>query len=80
MAARRDPDVTDVGHNDDGEAGDAGHALADPLQVARRLHEERRFLGSGEPDFDDLDQATRDVAVALIVALLDWLAEEGTEP
>jgi hypothetical protein len=67
------------GHNDDGEDLDDGHQPADPEQVARRLHDERRWLGSREVDWQDLDDDTRAVAVALIVAVLDWLHREGTE-
>ena len=68
------------GHNDDDEQHDGGHSEADPLQVARHLHEERRYLGSGEPIWHELPEDVRDFAVALIVALLDWLHGEGTEP
>jgi hypothetical protein len=68
-----------VGHNDDGEDFDAGHSPADPEQVARHLHEERRYLGSGDPPFDELPEAVRTFAVALIVALLEWIHREGSE-
>lgn len=71
---------TEPGHNDDDEQGDAGHAPADPEQVARHLHEERRYLGSGDPVWHELPDDVRAFAVALIVALLDWLHDEGSEP
>lgn len=61
------------------DAFDGGHLPADPLQVARHLHEERRWIGSGEERWEDLSEDARAVGVALIVALLDWLHGEGTE-
>lgn len=68
------------GRYDDGEQYDGTFAQADPEQVARRLHDERRFLGSGEPDWDDLSQVEREVGIAMILALLLWLNSEGSEP
>jgi hypothetical protein len=70
----------EVGHDDDGEQFDGGHLPADPEQVARRLHEERRYLGSHEPPWEDLTDDERSVGVALIVALLALLRDEGTKP
>lgn len=72
-------DDTEIGHGDDGEQHDGGHDPVDPLQLARHLHEERRYLGSGEPVWHELPEDVRDFAVAMIVALLDWLHDEGTE-
>ncbi len=71
---------TEVGHDGDGNEFDAGHAELDPLQVARHLHEERRYLGSREPVWHELPEDVRAFAVALIVALLEWVHGEGSEP
>lgn len=70
----------DPGRNDDDEQYDGTFAEADPEQVARRLHEERRFLGADEPDWDRLSQLDREVGIALIIALFRWLTDEGSEP
>lgn len=56
----------------------AADGIPDPLQVAIRLHESRRFLGSGEPPWDRLPEDVRKVAVALMVAIISWLISEGT--
>lgn len=49
----------------------------DPEQVARHFHEERRWIGSGEPEWDHLPADVRAVAVALIHELIEWLRREG---
>lgn len=56
----------------------AADGTPDPLQVAIRLHESRRFLGSGEPPWDELPDDVRQVAIALMVAIISWLIREGT--
>lgn len=70
----------DPGRNDDDEQYDGTFAQADPEQVARRLHESRRWLGSGERDWDHISQLDREVGVALIIALFAWLRDEGSTP
>lgn len=52
--------------------------IPDPEQVARRLHEERRWLGSGDPEWDDLEVGERLIGELLIQILLEWLLREGT--
>lgn len=49
---------------------------ADPEQVAIRLH---RFRQENEslPQWDQLAQADRDRAIAVIVRLLGWLRRQG---
>jgi hypothetical protein len=69
--------VSDVGRNDLFEDF-AADGVPDPLQVAIRLHESRRFLGSREPPWDELPEATKSVGVALMVAIIAWLVSEGT--
>jgi hypothetical protein len=68
-----------VTFGDDGpdDAFTAGAAAA-PEQVARRLHEYRRFFEPAVPDWHRLDPDARDVAVAIAAAVLDWLRREGT--
>ena len=63
-----EPDDTFVAHN-----------IPDPEQVARRLHEQRRWIGSGEPEWDELPPEAREVGALLIQILLDWLRAEGTD-
>jgi len=55
------------------------NSIPDPEQVARHLHEERRWIGSGEPDWDHLDDETRMVGELLIQILLEWLLREGVD-
>lgn len=55
-------------------------ARADPLQVAIRLHESRRWVGSREAPWEELPEDARELAVALIVAILEWLRREGSRP
>jgi hypothetical protein len=69
--------MSDVGRNDDNEDF-ANDGVPDPLQVAIRLHESRRWLGSGEPPWDELPDDVKSVAVALMVAIISWLIREGT--
>lgn len=63
-----EPDDTFVAHN-----------IPDPEQVARHLHEERRWIGSGEVDWDNLSDEARMVGELLIRILLEWLHAEGTD-
>lgn len=67
----------EIGRNDDYEDF-AADGAPDPLQVAIRLHESRRWLGSGQPPWDELPADVKAVAVALMVALISWLVREGT--
>jgi len=55
------------------------HNIPDPEQVARHLHEERRWIGSGEVDWDNLSAEARMVGELLIQILLDWLLDEGVD-
>lgn len=55
------------------------HNIPDPEQVARRLHEERRWIGSGEPEWDHLPAESRMVGELLIQILLEWLLREGVD-
>lgn len=52
--------------------------VADPEQVARRLHELRQERERESVAWDDLTPAERLVLVAIIEALLAWLRREGT--
>lgn len=56
----------------------SAEGVADPEQVARRLHEQRRWIGSGEPEWDHLPPEAREVGVVLVTALLAWLISEGS--
>lgn len=53
--------------------------IPDPSQVARFLHEERRWLGSQEPEWDLLPEEERAAATSLMKTLLRWLWVEGTD-
>lgn len=68
------------GDDDPADAYDVS-SLPDPVQVARRLHEVRRFLdqlaGRDPGAWHHQPADHRDVAVAIVVAILDWLADEG---
>lgn len=52
--------------------------VADPEQVARRLHELRRERERETVGWDDLTAGERLVLVAIVAALLAWLRREGT--
>jgi hypothetical protein len=50
----------------------------DPVQVARRLHEIREFIGGGTlPRWRDLPDEDRLFAIVLMVELIRWLRAEG---
>lgn len=66
--------IGDTEPDDDFVAGN----VPDPVQVARRLHESRRWLGSLEPEWDDLRPEERNIGVALMTAVLAWLIREGS--
>ena len=66
---------------DDGGADDsyAADGAPDPEQVARRLHEHRRWLSANAlPIWEDMDTEEREVAVLLMGLIIDWLRREGT--
>lgn len=65
------------GDSDELDAYD-GTAEADPVQVARRLHEYRQTLEDvPPPPWDDLTDEQRAVAVEVIRRLLAWLIRSG---
>ena len=72
--------MSDFGDIEPEDVYDGSGERADPLQVAIRLHESRRWVGSGEPRWEDLSDDARELAVALIRGILDWLHREGTRP
>ena len=53
---------------------------ADPEQVARFLHGRRRREGLERIDWDDLDELTRLVLIAVIGEMLAWLRRQGSTP
>ena len=53
---------------------------ADPEQVARRLHELRRDRDRNLAPWEVLGAGERAAAVAIMLALLEWLRREGTSP
>ena len=51
----------------------------DPEQAAINLHNVRRYWsGNTLPAWDDLPQDERDMGVALLKAIIDWLHREGS--
>jgi len=55
-------------------------APADPLQIARRLHELRRHDRLERKDWDRLSRREQDVLIGIIGALFAWMRREGTTP
>jgi len=51
---------------------------ADPEQVARFLHGLRRREGLETIDFDDVDELTRLVLIAVIGEVLAWMRRQGS--
>ena len=70
------------GDTEPGDAVDAAAPDADPYQVAVRLHEARVKLldATGEtlPHWHELDPDERELAVAVVLAVVAILRAEGT--
>lgn len=65
--------------------GDSGPAdaytpggIADPEQLARRLHDERLHVGLERERWEQLPATRRAMAVLVMVRLLIWIRREGS--
>jgi hypothetical protein len=54
----------------------AAHA-DNPEQLARDVHEYRRTQDPDLPEWDDTPEDARDVAIALMAAIVEWLQGQG---
>jgi hypothetical protein len=74
--------VSDFGDFDVDDAAD--HEPPAPEQVAYRLHDLRvevdALAGAEEPGWDDLTNPERSLALAIGVALVDWLVTHVPDP
>jgi hypothetical protein len=68
--------MSDFGDFDDDDA--FGTEPADPLQVARKLHDLRRREGFEITDWNTLTEHDRGALVQIVTVLLAWLRRQGS--